>query len=209
MKEYISQLYFSLSFGQKQYMFIGLAVLSVVLMIIGIKAWIRMFSSNEIERWSFIQKHQEFNIDKKGNYSIYIHGILHKSIILDWLPRITHKETKEIVQIHRQFIGVHTAGFDTGKVEMFGFKIKKAGVYTIEIKHGADTLLGKIGINVPQVAEPILTSNQENDLHISIRTSNALWQKVLLFPQMLCAFVGLFGSIFSIVLAFNPNAFIK
>ena len=209
MRVWIAQWYHGLQFIQKQWLFAILAVVCVVLMAIGIRAWIRMFTSKEITSWAFTKQQHVVTIPTKGYYAVYIHGKLFRSVPLDWHPEIVDNQTSEQIKVNRTFFGVQTTSLDRGKQEMFGFWIKRAGNYTVTVQADVVGVAGNTHQRIVKPMSSIVEATSKDELYCSIRTGNSLWQKIGLVPQMILAFVGLLGIVFCIILAVNPEAFHK
>lgn len=209
MKVWIAQWYHGLQFIHKQWLFAVLAVVSAVLMVVGIRAWIRMFTSKEITSWAFDKQQHTITIPAKGYYAVYIHGKLFRSVPLDWHPEIVDNQTSEQVKVNTVFFGVQTTSLDRGKQEMFGFRIKRTGDYTVTVRTGTAGVAGNTHQRIVKHMSSIVEATSKDELYCSIRTGNSLWQKIGLVPQMILAFVGFLGIVFSIILAVNPEAFHK
>lgn len=206
MKE-LQYFLYGLSFGQRQVVYAATAITSVILIVVGIRAWVKMFSSKEIAKWPFHKKQFEFTIHKKGYYSIYIHGRLYKTVPGNWYPKIIQKETSAEINVRSSFFGVQSTGFKGGRSELFGFRIKEAGSYSLTIHKGTHTALGSIRNKIRNAIAPITSADQEKDIFLTIRNGNSLLAKALLFPQMFLVFVGMVGIILGLILMANPAAF--
>lgn len=186
-----------------------LLLVAIAMLIFGIKAWIKMFSSKEIIKFPFAQKHTEFTIFEPGYYAIYIHAKNLRLLPMKWIPKIESSSiSKEIVVKGTSIFGVRSNNFDGGRMEKFGFKIETPGKYSIEIVEG-ESEYSRLRRTFEEAIIPksIFSESELKDLFISIRKGPSLLQKALLFPQLFLAFVGLFGIIFSSIAIANPNAF--
>jgi hypothetical protein len=188
-----------------------LLFVAIAVLIFGIKAWIKMFSSKEIIKFPFAQKKAEFSIQDLGYYAIYIHAKNFRLLPAKWIPKIKSASSSiEIPIINSSFFSVRSNNFDGGKMEKFGFEIKTPGKYVIEIVEGEFTL-SKIRRKFEESIIPngLFSESNPKDLFISIRKGPSLLQKALLFPQLFLAFVGLFGIVFMSILVANPKALDK
>lgn len=186
-----------------------LLLVAIAMLIFGIKAWIKMFSSKEIIKFPFAQKHTEFAIFESGYYAIYIHALNFRLLPMKWIPKIKNTTVENEIQVKRTAIfGIRSNNFDGGRMERFGFKIENSGKYSIEIvesESGYPRLLHSFETAIlPKV---LFSESEQKDLFISIRKGPSLLQKALLFPQLFLAFVGLFGIIFSSIAIANTKAF--
>ena len=209
MRAWIAQWYHELQYIQKQWLFAILAVLCVVLMAIGIRAWIRMFTSKEVDSWAFGRQQRTVTIPTKGYYAVYIHGKLFHPVPLDWHPEIKDNGTGEPIKVHSTLFGVQTTSFDRGKVELFGFHVERPGNYTLTMRPGTVGFIGNVRQQIGKHIIPVEDATSRGTWYLSVRTGNSLWQKIGLVPQMALAFVGLLGIVFSMILAVNPDAFHK
>ena len=209
MKVWIAQWYHGLQFIHKQWLFAVLAVVSAVLMVVGIRAWIRMFTSKEITSWAFDKQQHTITIPAKGYYAVYIHGKLFRPVPLDWHPEIVDDHSGEQIKVNTSFFGVQTTSFDRGKVELFGFHVERPGNYTLTMRPGTVGFIGNVRQQIGKHIIPVEDATSRGTWYLSVRTGNSLWQKIGLVPQMALAFVGLLGIVFSMILAVNPDAFHK
>ncbi|MGE8293552.1 MAG: hypothetical protein ACN6ON_17800 [Sphingobacterium sp.] len=136
MKYDTLQWFSSLSLEQKRYLFLSLTILCVFFLIIGIRAWVRMFVTKEIACFPFLQEQATFVIPKAGYYTVYIHGKLLKAVPTNWLPDIRHIATNEKVVIKSVWLRIQHTDFDKGrdwsymdsmlrKKEIMSFSIKR------------------------------------------------------------------------------------
>lgn len=89
---------------------------AIAFLVLGIRAWIKMFSSTEIIKFPFSQNETEFCILNPGYYAIYIHAKVFRLIPTKWFPKITSvSSSKEITIINTLLFGVRTNSFDNGK----------------------------------------------------------------------------------------------
>ena len=203
------QWYHALQYIQKQWLFAILSVVCLVVMAIGIRAWIRMFTSKEISKWAFDKQQHTIKIPTKGYYAMYIHGKLFRSVPMDWHLEIVDVQSGEQIKVNRAYFGVQTTSLDRGKQEMFGFRIKRKGDYTVIVRTGTAGVAGNTHQSRVKHLSSIVEATSRDELYCSVRTGNSLWRKIGLVPQMILAFVGLLGIVFSIILAVNPEAFHK
>lgn len=192
----------------KIYAFLLLLV-AIAFLILGIRAWIKMFSSKEIIKFPFAQKEVEFAIKDSGYYAIYIHAKIFRMLPQKWIPKIKSvSSSKEIQIINASFFAVKSNNFDGGRMEKYGFEIETPGKYAIEILEG-EFASDKIRRKFEEAIIPrgLFSESNVSDLAISIRKGPSLKQKIILFPQMFLAFIGLFGIIFSSIFIADPKAF--
>jgi len=186
-----------------------LLLVAIAVLIFGIKAWIKMFSSKEIVKFPFAQKEAEFTIENLGYHAIYIHAKNFRLLPTKWIPKIkSTSSSTEIPIINSSFFAVRSNNFDGGRMEKFGFEIETPGKYAIEIVEGEFTL-SKIRRKFDEAIMPqgLFSESNAKDLFISIRKGPSLLQKAFLFPQLFLAFVGLLGIVFSSIAIGNPKAF--
>lgn len=186
-----------------------LLIVAIAFLIFGIRAWIKMFSSKEIIKFPFSQKEVEFIIQDLGYYAVYIHAKKFKLLPTKWMPKVQSVSlSKEISIQNVSFFGVRTNGLDSGKMERFGFEIETPGKYSIQITEGefASTRWRR-KLEEAIIPSGLFSESNLNDVFISIRKGPSLLQKVILFPQLFLAFIGLFGIVFTTVLIANPKAF--
>lgn len=182
---------------------------AIAILILGIRAWIKMFSSKEIIKFPFAQKEVEFAIKDSGYYAIYIHAKIFRTVPTKWIPKIKSvNSSKEIQIINASFFAVKSNSFDGGRIEKFGFEIETPGKYAIEIIEG-EFASDRIRRELEEAIIPrgLFSESNVRDVAISIRKGPSLKQKIILFPQMFLAFIGLFGIIFSSIFIADPNAF--
>lgn len=188
---------------------IFLLFVAIAALIIGIRAWIKMFSSKEIIKFPFSQKTAEFTIAELGHYAIYIHAKNFRLLPIKWVPRIiSTNDSVENPAIKASFFGVRSNNFDGGRMEKFGFNIETPGKYNIEIVEG-ETEYSRLQRTFEKaiIRKRIFSESEEKDLYISIRKGPSLLQKAYLFPQMFLAFAGLLGIVFSSITIANPRTF--
>lgn len=184
---------------------------AIAVLILGIRAWIKMFSSKEIIKFPFAQKEAEFLISEPGYYAIYIHAKLFKLLPTKWIPIVKSANSPKEIEIKNASIfAVESNNFDGGRVEKFGFDIDTPGKYTIQITDGEFTST-KIRREIEEAIIPrgIFSESNAKDLFVSIRKGPSLLQKAILFPQLFLAFIGLIGIVFTSILIANPDAFNK
>lgn len=187
---------------------IALVIISIFLLIVGVRAWIKMFfSSEQVIRFPFLQREASFTIKKAGYYNITIHGRLLKVIPRNWMPVITNSITKDQVPVNDALLNIQKNGFSEGSTELYIFDIVSPGEYTIQLQEGS---LPAFNIG-RSIAEKLNLSSgsaesANSSFSISINSSRSFGQKLILFPQMILAFAGLFGFIFGLVFAISPQS---
>ena len=182
---------------------------AIAVLILGIRAWIKMFSSKEIIKFPFAQKEAEFLISEPGYYAVYIHAKNFRLLPIKWIPKIKSSSISAEIEVKNiLFFGVRSNNFDGGRMEKFGFKIETPGKYSIEIAEG-ESEYSRLRRTFEEAIIPknIFSESEQRDLFISIRKGPSLLQKAILFPQLFLAFAGLFGIVFSSIAIANPNAF--
>jgi len=185
-----------------------LLILAIAFLILGIRAWIKIFSSKEIIKFPFSQKESEFTIQTSGHYAIYIHAKKFKLLPRRWMPIVKSISSLQKIEIKTSFFAVKTTGLDSGKMERFGFEIETPGKYSIQITEGElSKTLWLRKVEEALIPKGLFSEANLNDVFISIRKGPSLVQKMILFPQLFLAFVGLFGIVFSSILIANPKAF--
>ena len=186
-----------------------LLVVAIVVLIIGIRAWIKMFSSKEIIKFPFDQKNTEFVISESGYYAVYIHAKNFRLLPIKWIPKVKSSSiSKEIVVKGTSIFGVRSNNFDGGRMEKFGFKIDTPGKYSIEIVEGeSESSRLRRTFEEAIIPKGIFSESNAKDVFLSVRKGPSLLQKTFLFPQLFLAFAGLFGIVFSSIAIANPNAF--
>ena len=182
---------------------------AVALLIFGIRAWIKMFSSKEIIKFPFSKNEVEFSLPNAGYYAIYIHAKMFRLLPTKWIPKVKNLSlSKEIKIINASLFGVKSNNLNGERMEMFGFEVDTPGKYSIQLEEGEFTST-RIRRQFEEAILPtsLFSESKSKDLFVSIRKGPSLLQKAILFPQMFLAFIGLFGIIFLLIFISDPKSF--
>ena len=184
-----------------------LLLVAIAVLIFGIKAWIKMFSSKEIVKFPFAQKKAEFTILNPGYYSIYLHFGPFKIIPVRWFATVKSVGFSKRIEVNNTLFALRTSGMDGNTIlERFSFKIESPGKYFIQIEESSSKdLLRKI--NPATVLNRLLSKSEQNDFFISIRNGVSPMRQIILFSQMFLAIASLIGIIFTTIYLADPKAF--
>lgn len=209
MITYLKEWMETLSILEKRMFFIVLAILSLGVLILGIRAWFRMFSIKVLHKFPFQQETVYLDFVKSGHYSIYLEGKKLSLITEGWQAEIISMKNGQTIEVTPIIFRIHQSGFSRGKVEMYNFHLEDSGRYSFQVIPGPKGWITGIRYGIQQVFQQNSELDNYRKLNICIAKGHSQLGKLLLFPQLFLAFVGLMGLIFSIVFAFNPLAFEK
>lgn len=186
---------------------IAAVIISIFFLIIGIRAWIKVFfSAEEVLQFPFLQKEASFTIKKAGYYTIAIHGKLLKAVPQNWLPVITSSLNQDQIQVKDVLMKIQKTNFGEGSIELYLFNIISPGEYTIQLKEGSlpGFNLGRVIAQKLNLDRNVTLADLSN-FSISVSSGKSVGQKLILFPQMMLAFAGLFGFVFGLIAAISPK----